>query len=482
MHEARDACGVVGMYSKDLAAARHVFFGLFTLQHRGQESAGITSSDGETLRTHKRMGLVAQVFNEEALTRLEGNLAIGHNRYSTTGSSADANAQPIVVNTKLGEIAVAHNGNLVNYRELAGQLKEWGATGPLNGSDSILIAHLIKHFAEECADIPAAVGKAYPYLKGSFSAVILSKDTVIGLRDRNGLRPLCVGRIGKDDVVIASESCALGVIEASFIREIRAGEMLVCGSEGVRSVQLADGDQKLCMFEYVYTSRPDSILMGQSVYQVRKRFGIELAKEYTPEADVVVPVPDTANPVAIGYSQATGLPHEEGLVKSRYINRTFIEPDAQTRHNKVRMKLTPLKSVVGDKRVVLIDDSIVRGTTSKKIIQLVKEAGAKEVHMLISSPPIRYPDFYGIDIADPDELIANNKTDQEIAGYIGADSIHYLSLEGTYTAIGVPPEDLETSCFTGDYPVWPEQLGEQSAGAVRQHPGRITVEAVSASG
>lgn len=462
---ARDACGVVGFYSEDLDAARHIFFSLFALQHRGQESSGISVSNGDQLRTYKKMGLVAQVFNEEALSRLRGRIGIGHNRYSTTGSSANSNAQPITVNTRIGEIAVAHNGNLVNYKEVAGKLKEWGEPiRSLNGSDSILVALVIKHFLEETDDLATAVSRAFPYLRGAFSLVILSKDTLIGLRDRNGLRPLCIGEF--DDgkaTIIASESCALSVNQAYFVREITPGEMVAFDKDGYHSKQLADPDPKLCMFEFVYTARPDSMLLGQSVYKVRRRFGEELAKEYLPEVDIVVPVPDTATPVAHGYARAADLPFEEGLIKNRYIHRTFIEPDAEARQDKVRMKLTPLPSVLDGQRVAVIDDSIVRGTTCKKIVRLLREAGAKEVHMLISSPPIRYPDFYGIDIPDPKVLIGAERTVKEIGQFIGADSLHYLSLEGAVRAIGVSQDLLETACFTGDYPVWPEQLGKQPA-------------------
>jgi amidophosphoribosyltransferase len=450
-------CGVVGIISPEPAVAERIFLGLFALQHRGQESAGISVSDGQALRTHKSMGLVSTIFNKSILDGLEGSIGIGQTRYSTTGASTIDNAQPCIVQTAIGEIAVSHNGNLVNYQSLRAQLIKWSVIPTdLVCSDTTLIAHTISFFLKSTRDLSKAVERAFTYLEGSFSLAILSKDELIGLRDRNGLRPLCIGSLGKTGKIIASETCALEAAGADFEREIQAAEMVVFTHNKVESKLLAEPDPKLCVFEFIYTARPDSIMGGQSIYQVRKRFGSQLAKEFRPQADLVMAVPDTAIPSAIGYAQARGLPFEEGLIKNRYSHRTFIEPDSLTRKNRVRMKLSALPHVVSNKRVILIDDSIVRGTTSYQIVRMIKEAGAKEVHLLISSPPIKYPDFYGIDISEQADLIAAQKSLEEIKDYIGADSLHYLSLNGMYEAVGLPASKLCTSCFTGIYPVVPE--------------------------
>ncbi len=463
MSGARDACGVAGFYSKNLDAARHLYFALFALQHRGQESAGITTSDGKKLYTHKQMGLVAQVFTQSDLDKLHGPIGIGHDRYSTSGSPSDANAQPFVVKSRLGMVAVAHNGNLTNYESLRARLKKAGAKlSDGSHSDSALIARLIGYLIDQqkLGSLEQAVEAAFSYIKGSFSLVIMNKDTLIGLRDRNGLRPLCIGTVKDQATLIALESCAISSMEGKSEREITPGEMVVVTKKGAKSRQLAEPDPKLCIFEFVYTARPDSELYGKSVYEVRKNFGHQLAKEYKPKADIVVPVPDSAIPSAIGYAETSGLPLEEGLVKNRYVQRTFIEPDPEIRMNKVRLKFTTLNHVLKGKRVILIDDSVVRGTPSKELVQLVKRAGAKAVHFLIASPPIKYPDFYGIDIPQPADLIANRLSRAEIAKFLGADSIHYLSLKGMINAIGVKGDPFCTSCFTGDYPVHPEQLDE----------------------
>jgi amidophosphoribosyltransferase len=461
VEEIKDACGVVGIKSKEKSISERLFLGLYALQHRGQESAGISVSDGNELRTHKAMGLVNSVFSESILAGLEGSLGIGHTRYSTTGASIIENAQPSIVNSPIGEIAVAHNGNLVNYKELKNQLIKWSAIpSDIVCSDTSLIAHTISFFLKSTHDLEKAVERTFKYIKGSFSLVILSKDQLIALRDKNGLRPLCIGSFGDKNYMVASESCALNASGATFEREIQAAEMVTFGKNGFKSKLLDTPDPKLCVFEFIYTARPDSILYGQSVYQVRKRFGLQLAKEFHPQADLVMAVPDTAIPSAIGYAQGRNLPFEEGLIKNRYSHRTFIEPDSFIRKNRVRMKLSALPHVVANKKVILIDDSLVRGTTTNQVVRMVKEAGAREVHLLISSPPIKFPDYYGIDIADKADLIAAQKTTEEIRQYIGADSLHYLSLNGMYTAVGVQPSKLCTSCFTGIYPVIPEQIND----------------------
>lgn len=472
MSAPKDACGVAGFYSSDLNAARHLYFALFALQHRGQESAGITTSDGKQLYTHKQMGLVTQVFGKDALDGLKGHIGIGHDRYSTSGSSSDANAQPFVINSKIGKIAVAHNGNLTNYESLRKQLKQSGAKlSDEQHSDSALIARLIGYIVDKkgAKSLEAAVKAAFSYIKGSFSLVIMDKDTVIGLRDQNGLRPLCIGTVKDTATIIASESCAVKTLEGKFVREVVPGEMVVVNAKGLRSVALAKPDPKLCIFEFVYTASPVSELMGKSVYEVRKNFGRQLAKEFKRDADIVIPVPDSAIPAALGYAEASGIPFDEGLVKSRYVHRTFIEPDPAIRLNKVRMKYTTFDHVLKGKRVIVIDDSVVRGTTSRQLVELLKRGGAKEIHFLIASPPIRYPDFYGIDIPQPKELVAVGRNVAEITEFLGADSIHYLSLDGMFKAIGIKGEPYCTACFTGDYPVHPEQLDEISAnGHVKQ--------------
>lgn len=472
MSGAKDACGVVGLFSKDLIASRYLYFALFALQHRGQESSGITTSDSHRLYTHKRMGLVTKVFEQKDLEKLKGSIGIGHDRYSTSSTSSDANAQPFVINSKLGMIAVAHNGNLTNYDSLFLQLKKSGAklSAALH-SDSELIARLIGYLIDKkgAKSLETAVAEAFDYIKGSFSLVIMNKNTVIGLRDHNGLRPLCIGKLKRGSTLIASESCAIKTLEGKFSREITPGEMVVVNSNGIHSRQLAPPEPKLCIFEFVYTARPDSELYGKSVYEVRKNFGKQLAKEYPRKADLVMPVPDSAIPAALGYAASSGIPFEEALVKSRYVQRTFIEPDPNIRLNKVKLKFTTLDHLLRGKRVIVIDDSLIRSSTSKTVVQLLKKAGAKEVHFLIASPPIKYPDFYGIDIPQPNDLIANKMTIPAIANFLDADSLHYLSIEGMYKAIGVKGEMFCSSCFTGEYPVYPEQLDElKSSGHIKQ--------------
>lgn len=464
MSEARDACGVAGFYSKTLPAARHLYFALFALQHRGQESSGITTSDGKKLHTHKQMGLVTQVFTQANLDNLPGTLGIGHDRYSTSGTSNDANAQPFVIKSALGKIAVAHNGNLTNYESLRTRLRDAGAKmSDEQHSDSALIARLLGFLIDtkKAGNLEEAVEIAFnDYILGSFSLVIMNKDTLIGLRDRNGLRPLCIGNVKNEATIIASETCAIKTLEGHTEREINPGEMVVINAKGTHSKQLAPADPKLCVFEFVYTARPDSELYGQSVYEVRKNFGRQLAREYVPDADIVMPVPDSSIPAALGYAEESGISFEEGLVKSRYVHRTFIEPDPNIRLNKVRLKFATLDHVLRKKRVIVIDDSIVRSTTSKEVVAMLKRAGAAEVHFLIASPPIRFPDFYGIDIPQPADLIANQMDIEEFAEYIGAESVHYLSLAGMYKSIGVTGDMVCSSCFTGEYPVYPEQLDE----------------------
>lgn len=449
MNELKEKCGIVGVYGKDLPVSRLVFFGLFALQHRGQEASGITTNNGEKLKTHKGAGLVAQVYREEDIDNLSGFIGIGHNRYSTSGGTALDHAQPVLNNDET--FALAHNGNLPSVKALEEFLKSKNKLKE-NRSDSELITDAIDVYLKEGLKLEDAVEKIFPLLTGAFALVMMTKDTLVGVRDQYGMRPLCLGKVG-EGFILASETCALKTVGSDLFHEVLPGEMLVINEAGMKCVNLAKATPKHDIFEYVYFARPDSVLNGKLIYEVRKNFGKELAKEFLPEADIVVPVPDTAVPVAIGYSKASGLPMELGLIKNRYVHRTFIEPDRKSRQNSVALKLIPLPEVLKDKRVILIDDSIVRGTTSQRLIKRVMEAGAKEVHFLVSSPPVKFPDFYGIDTPKQEDLIAANKTTEEIREFLGATSLHYLTLEGLIRAVGMPKENLSTSFFTGEYPI-----------------------------
>ncbi len=456
-NQIREKCGIFGVYGKGFEAARLVHPGLWALQHRGQESSGIASSDSKKIYLHKGMGLVAHVFGEEDLIKLKGYLAIGHNRYSTSGDSSDTHAQPILekINPKK-TIVLAHNGNLPSTKKLEEFLKEkkvltWGL------NDSEMITKAIAVFVKEGLSLEEAIKKAYPYFTGVFCLLVMDEKKVIAVRDSFGIRPLCLGKLN-GGFIIASETCALDIVGAKFLREVKPGEMIVIDDKGLKSIQIEKGRPNLDIFEFVYFARPDSMLLGKSVDQVRQNFGEELAKEYKINADIVIPVPDSAIPQALGYARASGIPFYPGLIKNRYINRTFISPEEHTRHRLVQLKLNPMKHILSGKRVVVIDDSIVRGTTSKQIIKLIRNAGAKEVHMLVSSPPYKFPDFYGINTPDQKELIAAVKNIKEIGKTLGVDSLHYLSLEGLLKAVGLPKDILCTSCFTGKYPV---DIGER---------------------
>jgi|LSQX01.1.fsa_nt_gb amidophosphoribosyltransferase len=447
----RDECGVFGIYAPGEDVSRLTYFGLFALQHRGQESAGIAVSDGTRLSQRKAMGLVTRVFNEEVLQELRGNLAIGHVRYSTTGSSTLINAQPITVPTRFGTIAVAQNGNLVNCRALRAELEEEGITFE-GTNDSEVIAHLIARAPGD--DLVEAITHAVARLQGGYSLVILAPDQVIGLRDPHAIRPLCIGRLNHQSHVIASETCALNVVGARFMREVEPGELVVIDREGLREVQaMPQAGKRLCLFEFIYFARPDSYLYGRSLHMARRRMGHILAEEHPVEADVVIPVPDTGTPAAIGYAERSHIPFGEGLIKNRYIGRTFIQPDQRLRDLGIRMKLTPLVETLAGQRVVMVDDSIVRGTTTMRIVRLLREAGAREVHVRVSSPPDRYPCHYGIDTGDRGELIAAKHSVEEIRQFIGADSLGYLSLRGVVRAIGLHRGAFCRACFDGHYPV-----------------------------
>jgi amidophosphoribosyltransferase len=441
-------CGVFGVYAPDRDVARLTYFGLFSLQHRGQESAGIAVSENGRLTALRDLGLVTQVFDEQKLHALQGQVAIGHTRYSTTGSSGWANAQPLVQHGRNRTVALGHNGNLVNADVLRDELRADGAT--LRGtSDSEVIAALI---ANADAPLDEAVAGAMRKLQGAYSVVALSEGTLIAFRDPLGFRPLVLGRVN-DDWVVASETCAFDLVGAEHVREVERGEIVLVDGDGMRSVQAVEPPTNgaLCIFEFFYLARPDTRLDGIEVHGARVRMGERLAQEAPADADLVLPIPDSGTPAAIGFSRALGIPFSEGLIKNRYIGRTFIQPDQELRRLGVRLKFNPLAEVAG-KRVVVVDDSIVRGNTTRAIVQMLFDAGATEVHVRISSPPVIGQCFYGIDLADPQEMIAAGKTVEEVRESIGASSLAYLSHEGLVEATRRPESDLCRACLTRQYP------------------------------
>ena len=446
----KDECGVFGIYGSGENVSRITYFGLHALQHRGQESAGMAISDGKDIKVHKGMGLVSEVFNKHILSELNGGVAaVGHVRYSTTGTSSLANAQPLAFRYLWGTAAFAHNGNLTNAGQLARKLAEKGAVFQ-STSDTEVFANLTAKCSEK--EIVAALKKAVSYIRGAYAMVIMTRDKLIGIRDPHGVRPLCLGRLD-GAYILASETCALGTVGAKFERFIEPGEMVVIDEKGLQSYRIGQEErQGLCIFEYVYLARPDSTIDHRNVNLVRMAFGRQLAKETDIDADIVIGVPDSGTTAALGYAQATGIPFMQGLIKNRYVGRTFIQPDQQMRDLGVRLKLHPVREILRKKRVVMIDDSIVRGTTSRKIVQLVRDAGAKEVHMLISSPPIKYSCYYGIDTSVREELIASKHDVGEICRHIGADSLHFLSRKGLLKAVDLPEKKMCTACFDGDYP------------------------------
>jgi amidophosphoribosyltransferase len=447
----QEACGVVAIATHGGEPARMAFFGLYALQHRGQESAGICTADGESLRNLTGMGLVGQVFHERDVAKLGGYLAIGHTRYSTTGASRPENAQPLVVGSDLGSLALGHNGNLVNADEIRDEVLRLGAR-PRTATDSELIAHLIAR--SPGGDWLSRMRHALDRLSGAFCLVMLTHEGAYVARDPWGIRPLVLGRLS-DGWAVASESCALDTIGAQLIREVNPGELLRISPDGVHSEEFAQAlpARAACSFEYIYFARPDSLIDGQLVYATRERMGEELAREHPVEADFVMPVPDSATPAAIGYARASGLPYREGLVKNRYIGRTFIQPQQQQREFGVDLKFNPLPEVLRDQRIALVDDSIVRGTTTPRIVAMLRRAGAAEVHLRICAPPIRHACHLGVDTAPEETLIANTHDVEEIRGLVGADSLGYLSLPGLVRAIGLPGSDLCNACFHGRYPM-----------------------------
>jgi amidophosphoribosyltransferase len=441
-------CGVFGIYGHE-EASHLAYLGLHALQHRGQESAGMVASDGERLQAFRAMGHVADVFTEEALARLKGPSAIGHVRYSTAGMSELKNAQPFMVSYAGGRLAVAHNGNLVNARALRESLEREGAIFQ-SESDTEVLVHLIARSKE--ATIERKIREALTRVEGAYSLLFLTDDKLIAVRDPLGFRPLVLGRL-RNAHVFASETCALDLIEAELIREIQPGEMVVVSQAGLEAKALFPSPRLgRCIFEHVYFARPDSSLFGMSVYGVRKKLGEQLAKEQPANADLVIAVPDSGVAAAIGYSHASGIPYDVGLIRSHYVGRTFIEPQQSIRHFGVKLKLSAVKEVLKGKRVVVVDDSIVRGTTSRKIVKMLKSAGATEVHLRISSPPTRWPCYYGIDTPSRQELIASSHTEEEIARYVTADSLGYLSMEGLGEAVGdASSSSFCNACFSGKY-------------------------------
>ncbi|OPJ57531.1 amidophosphoribosyltransferase [Clostridium oryzae] len=448
----KEECGVFGIFSSEednLDVASVSYFGLYALQHRGQESAGIVVSDGKELNGHKGMGLVPDVFNEDNLSKLKGNAAIGHVRYSTTGSSNINNAQPILSKYKLGPIAIAHNGNLVNA-DVIRELLENGGCMFQTSIDTEVILNLIARNSGE--SIEKAVFNAVQAIKGSFAIVILTQDKLIGVRDPNGIRPLCIGKLN-NSYVLASESCALDTIGADFVRDVNAGEIVIIDKDGIKSLNPTEKiGCATCAFEYIYFARPDSVIDGINVYESRVRAGKTLFEEHPVDADIVVGVPDSGLAAAVGYAEASGIPYGTGFIKNKYVGRTFIAPTQEIRERAVSIKLNVLKVNVKDKRVVLVEDSIVRGTTSRKLVEQLKNAGAKEVHFRVASPVVKYPCYFGIDIAYRKELIGANLSVEEIREQTGADSLGYISLEGLLKSFG-KKHIFCLGCFNGVYPV-----------------------------
>jgi amidophosphoribosyltransferase len=445
----REECGVVAVHGHPEAATL-AYLALYALQHRGQESAGIVASNGEALIAHRGMGLVADIFDQDTVRRLEGRLAIGHNRYSTSGMTVLKNCQPFVVEWAQGALAIGHNGNLVNAALLRRQLEERGSIFQ-STSDTEVIIHLIAASRE--GTLFDRVVDALGHVQGAYSLVMMSEDRIIAARDPSGFRPLVLGRLG-DTVVVTSETCALDLVDATYEREVEPGEVMEITSEGIRSERpFPARPRHHCVFEYVYFARPDSDVYGRNVYQVRKLLGRQLARESPVPADIVIPVPDSGVPAAIGYAEEANLPFEMGLIRNHYVGRTFIEPADSIRHFGVKVKLNALREVLAGKRVVVVDDSIVRGTTSRKLVHMIRQAGALEVHMRISSPPTTNPCYYGIDTPTREELIASSQSLDEIRGYLGADSIAYLSQAGLYAFRGGEGNGFCDACFTGRYPV-----------------------------
>jgi amidophosphoribosyltransferase len=469
----KDACGVFGVWAPGEEVAKLTYYGLYALQHRGQEAAGMAVSDGRTVVVYKDLGLVAQVFDEPTLGAMTGHLAIGHNRYSTTGSCTWENAQPSYRPAPQGGgIALGHNGNLTNTAQLAAEVGV--EKGPRNGepratSDSDLITELLARDPD--LSLEAAAIQVLPRLRGAFSLVFMDEHTLYAARDPHGVRPLVLGRLERGWVV-ASETAALDIVGASFVREIEPGELIAIDEHGLRSQHYAEATPKGCLFEYVYLARPDTAIAGRSVQETRVEVGRRLAKEHPVDADLVIPVPESGTPAAVGYAEASGIPYGIGLVKNAYVGRTFIQPSQTIRQLGIRLKLNPLRAAIAGKRLVVVDDSIVRGNTQRALVRMLREAGAAEVHVRISSPPVQWPCFYGIDFASRAELVANGLTVEEVCGHIGADTLGYISLEQLIEATTIPGERLCRACFDGEYPIElpaPELLGKHMLESIERN-------------
>ena len=460
--EIREACGVFGVNNVDnFDVARMVYFGLYALQHRGQESCGIAVSNPGGISGHKGMGLISEVFNEKTLDRLEGKIAMGHCRYSTTGANSIENCQPLVVNYKDGRLALAHNGNLVNAARIRRELEDSGAIFQ-TATDSEVIANLISRYGIRSGNLEEVLINTMQRIEGSYAIILMTRKRLIGIRDPWGLRPLCLGKLDHS-CILASETCALDAVGATFIRDIEPGEIVFIEEDQVKSVKAVSGKPRsMCLFEYIYFARPDSFIDGASVYKSRLEAGMLLAKEHPVDADLVVGVPDSGLTAAIGFSRQSGIMYGEALIKNRYVGRTFIQPHQKIREQSVNIKLNALKGEIQGKRIVLIDDSIVRGTTTKKIVQMLKKAGAKEIHMRISSPPVKFPCYFGIDISSKSQLIAANNTIEEIRKTIGANSLGFLSESGIMkTPVGAPENGFCAACFTGRYPMEVPEEGDK---------------------
>jgi amidophosphoribosyltransferase len=454
----RDACGVFGVWSPGEDVAKLAYYGLHALQHRGQESAGIAVSDGVRIVVHKEMGLVAQVFDEPALTALRGYIAVAHCRYSTTGASVWANAQPTFRSTPTVSIALGHNGNLTNTRELARLLTAEPGYGMIPAtSDTDVLTGLFAHGQPGPGGVEEAAARVLPLVRGAYSLVFMDEQTLYAARDPQGFRPLVLGRLGGGSTaagwVVASETAALDIVGAAFVREVLPGELITIDERGVRSTIFAPPEPKGCLFEYVYLARPDTTIAGRGVHATRVQIGRTLAREHPADADLVIPVPESGTPAAIGYAEASGIPYGQGLVKNSYVGRTFIQPSQTIRQRGIRLKLNPLRDVIAGRRIVVVDDSIVRGNTQRAIVTMLREAGAAEVHVRVASPPVTWPCFYGIDFATREELIAGHHTPAEICASIGADSLGYVSLKGLIAATTLPAGRLCRACFDGQYPV-----------------------------
>ncbi|MDD3582180.1 MAG: amidophosphoribosyltransferase [Desulfobacca sp.] len=445
----REHCGIFGLYGHP-EAARLTYFGLYALQHRGQESCGIVTADGRQVRQHKGMGLVSEVFRPRALNELQGHLAIGHVRYSTTGSSLLVNAQPFVVHHAGQTLAIGHNGNLVNAREIRHRLEQQGSIFQ-STMDTEVIVHLMARSGH--ADPVAALSQALQEARGAYSLVLMTKDQVIGARDPHGFRPLCLGQLNGSPV-LASETCALDLVEAEYLRDVAPGEIVVLDEAGVQSYNLgAAPASAFCIFEFIYFARPDSQIFGHNVYQLRKRLGTRLAQEHPLQADLVMPFPDSGTYAALGYAEAAGIPLEMGVIRNHYVGRTFIQPTQSMRDFSVRVKLNPVRELLKGKRVVVVEDSIIRGTTSRTRVKTLRQAGARAVSMVVSCPPHRFPCYYGIDFSSRGELIGAHKNIEEIRDFLGLDYLGYLSLEGMVAATHMDPNGFCLACFNGHYPV-----------------------------